>query len=95
MSRRYPNPWVAVPSLAAGLLGGLLGWLITDVSCRREVAPGVIESCPGWAAGMAVAGFLAGTIGMAVVVVLVYRSLAEYREARSRGEEPPGPGCEV
>jgi hypothetical protein len=43
----------------------------------------------------AVIGFIAGTIGMAIVVVLAFRSLAEYNEARSRGQEPPGPGCEV
>jgi len=95
VTRRYPNPWVAIPSLLAGILGGLLGWLVTDVSCRREVAPGVVESCPGWAAGIAATGFVVGTVGMAVVVVLVYRSLAEHRDARARGEQPPGPGCEV
>ena len=85
---RRPNPWVAVPSLAAGIIAGALGWIVTDVSCR----PG---SCPGWAAVIAVAAFLVGTGGMAVVVVLVIRSLAEYRDATERGESPPGPGCEV
>ncbi|MFO7549117.1 MAG: hypothetical protein R6X29_09655 [Acidimicrobiia bacterium] len=86
--RRSPNPWVALPALAAGMIGGLLGWVVSDVSCRPA-------GCPGWAALFAVLGFLVAAGGMAVVVVLVYRSLAEHREARERGEEPAGPGCEV
>lgn len=86
--RRMPNPWVALPALAAGLIGGLLGWVVTDVSCRPA-------GCPGWAAVFAALGFLIGAAGMAVVVVLVYRSLAEHREAIKQGREPGGPGCEV
>jgi hypothetical protein len=39
--------------------------------------------------------FAITTVGMAVVLVLVYRSIAEYRDAQSKGEEPPGPGCET
>ncbi len=85
---RRLNPWVAVPSLGAGLLGGILGWVVTDVSCRPE-------GCLVWAALIAVAAFLVVTLGMAVVMVLVLRSLAEHREATARGERPPGPGCEV
>ncbi len=85
---RRPNPWVAIPSLLMGLLGGALGWIVTDVSCRPA-------GCVGLALAVAVGAFLVVTVGMAVVVVLVLRSLAEYREATARGEEPPGPGCEV
>ncbi len=85
---RRPNPWVAVPSLAAGLIAGALGWIVTEVSCRPE-------GCLGWTVFIAVSAFVVGTVGMAVVVVLVIRSLAEYRDATSRGESPPGPGCEV
>lgn len=86
--RRLPNPWVALPSLLAGLIAGWLGYVVTDVSCRPD-------GCTGWAIGIAVIGFLVGTVGMAVVVVLIYRSLAEWREATEQGREPPGPGCEV
>lgn len=86
--KRIPNPWVAIPSLLAGLIAGGLGYVVTDVSCQPE-------GCPAWATGIAIFGFLVGTVGMAVVVVLVYRSLAEYREASEQGREPPGPGCEV
>lgn len=85
---RRLNPWVAVPSLSAGVIAGALGWIVTEVSCR----PG---SCLVWAAIVGVGGFVVGTVGMAVVAVLIVRSLAEHREALSRGETPPGPGCEV
>lgn len=92
---RAPNPWVWIPSAVAGLIAGFIGWVVTDVSCRQEVAPGVVEGCPGLAAGVAVGSFLLAGLGMTVVLVLVYRSLAEYREAQEQGQEPPGPGCEV
>jgi hypothetical protein len=86
--RLIPNPWIAIPSL---LLGGLSAWityLVMDVSCRVEV-DGAIETCTGLAVGLAAAAFVA-TVGMAVVLVLVYRSIAEYREATSKGEDKPG-----
>lgn len=94
MSRR-PNPWIAIPSLIAGAVAGIVGWIVTDVSCRTTTASGAVESCPGWAAGISIGSFLVVTIGMAVVLVLVYRSIAEHRDAAARGQEPPGPGCEV
>jgi hypothetical protein len=93
MSRRLPNPWVAIPSLAAGLLTGLLGWLMTDLGCRSDDPAG--SGCPVAAGAVSAVGFLIGALGMAVVLVLVYRSIAEWREATGRGAEPPGPGCEV
>ncbi len=94
--RRRPNPWIAIPSLVAGIISGALGWIVTSVSCTADVSAGVPgDPCPGWATTFAVTGFIAGTIGMAIVVVLAFRSLAEHNEARSRGQEPPSPGCEV
>jgi hypothetical protein len=92
---RRPNPWIAVPALGVGLLAGLLGWFATDLSCTTSDPIGSITPCPGWAALIAVVSFLVVTIGMVLVLVLVYRSIAEWREAESKGEEPPGPGCEV
>lgn len=78
--RRAPNPWIAIPSLALGLLAGLLGWVVTEVSCRQADADGVITTCTGWAALIAAVSFLAVTGGVALVLVLVYRSLSEWRE---------------
>lgn len=79
MTRR-PNPWITVPSLLLGSLAGMLGWLVTDVSCRRPDASGVVVGCTGWAVFFAIVAFLVVTIGVALMLVLVYRSLAEWRE---------------
>ncbi len=78
--RRRPNPWIAVPSLALGALAGVLGWVVTDVSCRVPDGAGGFTSCNGWALLVAVLSFLAVTVGAALILVLVYRSLAEWRE---------------
>ena len=77
--RRAPNPWIAIPSLLLGVLAGALGWVVTDVSCRKTDTIGQITTCPGWAAFFAVVSFLAVTIGVALVLVLVYRSLSEWQ----------------
>lgn len=87
------NPWVAVPSIVAALLGGALGWIVTDVSCRVEV-DGLVRTCPGWSAGMAILGFLVGLIGVGTLMVLVHRSMAEANAAEKPGIDPPGPGYE-
>lgn len=82
--RRRPNPWIAVPSLALGLLAAALGWVVTEVSCRQPDAAGGFTTCFGWAALVAVASFLVVTIGAVLILVLVYRSLAEWREKSNR-----------
>lgn len=75
--RRVPNPWIAIPSLTLGLLAGALGWVVTDISCRSGGGGG---SCPGWSALLAAVSFLGATLGMGLVLVLVYRSVAEWRD---------------
>ena len=82
--RRFPNPWIAIPSLLMGALAGALGWVVTDVSCRQPDAAGAVSGCPGWAALWAVLSFVGVTISMALVLVLVYRSLGEWRERSSQ-----------
>ena len=81
--RRRPNPWIAIPSLALGLLAGALGWVVTDVSCRQPDGTGGFTSCTGWAVLVAAVSFVVVTIGVALIMVLVYRSLAEWREGSS------------
>ena len=78
--RRRPNAWIAVPSLVLGVLAGILGWVVTDVSCRRGDVSGAVTSCDGWAALIAVVSFLVVTVGVAVLLVLVFRSLAEWQQ---------------
>ena len=73
--KRRPNPWIAIPALALGALAGVLGWVVTDVSCRQD-GPG----CPGWATLTSIVSFATVTVGVALVLVLVYRSLAEWSE---------------
>ena len=77
---RLPNPWIAIPALVAGGIAGWVGYVVTDVSCRVDLGDGTIASCPGWAVGIAITSFLIATIGMAVVIDLIYRSLAESRD---------------
>ena len=82
--RRRPNPWIAIPSLVLGALAATLGWIVTDVSCRLPDPAGGYTTCAGWATAVAIASFLAVTIGVALILVLVYRSLAEWREKSER-----------
>jgi hypothetical protein len=81
--RRRPNPWIAIPSLALGLLAGALGWVVTHVSCRQPDGAGGFSSCTGWAVLVAVASFIVVTVGVTLILVLVYRSLAEWKEGSS------------
>jgi hypothetical protein len=83
--RRRPNPWIAIPALMAGLFGGGLGWVVNDVACRSDLGSG----CAGRSLLWGALGFLLGLMGMAVIMVLVARSIAEWREHRER--EPGDP----
>ena len=67
-----------------GLLAGALGWVVTDVSCSQPDASGATAGCPGWAAFWAGLSFIGVTVSMALVLVLVYRSLGEWRERSSQ-----------
>lgn len=74
---RRPNPWIAIPSLILGVLAGGLGWIVTDVSCQQAADA---SPCLGWSVFFALVGFLVVAVSVAIVLVLVYRSLAEWRE---------------
>jgi hypothetical protein len=74
--------------LLGAVIGGVIGWSVTTVSCRPE-------GCATVAALVGVGSAVVTAVGMLVVTVLVIRSLSEWQQAARRGEEPPGPGCEV
>lgn len=84
--RRRPNPWIAIPSIAFGLLAAALAWTVTDVSCRGIDSTGSPTTCPGWMVLASVASFALVTVGMAVILSLVYRSLAEAKSPRDRDQ---------
>jgi hypothetical protein len=75
------NRWIVIPSLVVGILVGWLGWIVTDVSCRADRAPGS-SGCTGWSSTVAILGFVGTSVGMAIVLALTTRSIAEYRQAR-------------
>lgn len=83
---RRPNPWIVVPALTLGALAGWLGWTITAVSCRFRRPDGSVVTCPVSSTVVAVVAFLVVGIGMAVVLVLVYRSIAEWRESQDESQ---------
>ena len=88
MKRRLPNPWVLIPVLLGSVIGGVIGWSVTTVNCGPE-------GCVTAAVLVGVGSALVTAIGVLVVAVLVLRSLNEWQQAVRRGQEPPGPGCEV
>ncbi len=81
--RRYPNPWVFIPALVGGVLGGGIAYALAacDGLCLTGVLWGLIV-------GMATA------VGFGTVAVLADRSIGEWRTAAEQGTEPPSPGYE-
>lgn len=84
--KRRPNPWIIVPSLVAAAIAAWLGGTVTAVSCRYRELDGTIVTCPGWTTAVALVAFLVVGVGMAVVLVLVFRSIAEWREHQARSD---------
>jgi hypothetical protein len=94
MMRRLPSPWITVPVLLGTITGGVVGFLVTEVSCN----PG---SCTAAAAGIGLLAAVAAFFGIGTVMVLAVRSIAEWRALEARGgpmppaddEEPGPPTC--
>lgn len=80
--------WTVGASALAAVIGGLLGWSVTVVGCRPD-------SCFVSAGLVALIGAAVAAAGVGLVMVLVVRSLDEWRDADDSGREPPGVGCEV
>ena len=79
---RRVNPWVLIPVVLATLAGGVVGALVTQVSC----APG---SCLPAAIGVGVLSAIAAFVGVGIVVVLAVRSLAEWKQSDGAGKPAP------
>jgi predicted anti-sigma-YlaC factor YlaD len=85
---RRLNPWVLWPTVAAGVIGGVIGWTVTSISCQPN-------SCVVAATTVTVLAALFTALGVGVVVILAVRSLAEWREAADAGLPPPEVACEA
>lgn len=80
--------WINAAAGLGAVIGGTLGWAVTTVGCRPDtcfVSAGIVAL---------IAGAIAGA-GVGIVMILVARSLEEWREAERAGQQPPGPGCET
>lgn len=75
---RRPNPWITIPAVLLGLLAGALGWVVTEASCRQGGS-----ECLGWSVLFSAVAFVSVTAGVGLVLVLVYRSLTEWRQKSS------------
>lgn len=82
--RRRPNPWLVLPALLSGGLAAWLGGTVTAVSCRYQDVDGTVVTCPGLTATISILSFLVIGIGVLVVMVLVARSVAEWRDRQDR-----------
>ncbi len=69
--------------LAAGAIGGFIGYGFTDLQCRGDCAtPDALG---------AVIGAAVGAIGVAIVVVLALRAMGEWQSIQRRPTGPDRP----
>ncbi len=92
--KRYPNPWFFLPVVAAGVAGALIGRNFARVACLPVEADAVAAGCGGRELLWAVLGALGAAVGVAVVIVLAIRSLAEWRHYQRGEGDRPEAGCE-
>lgn len=86
--RRVPSPWVTIPTLLGGILGGSLGYSLTRILCTSG-------TCLTSSIVTGVLGGLAAAGGFATVAILALRSIQEWQGAKEAGQPPPTVGCEV
>lgn len=80
--------WITLPTSLAAAVGGTLGWTITQVACRPD-------TCVAWSLIVGLIGAAVAAMGVALVMVLVVRSLEEWRAAEAVGAPAPEAGCEL
>ena len=77
------NPWFAFPVLAAGAAGALIGRNIARVNCAPVDPEAVCDSGTSEVI-LAIVAAIVAMAGVAVVIVLVISSLAEWRASNDR-----------
>ena len=87
--RRLPNPWFVIPVLLAGVVGAVLGREVARVTCTFGSADST--GCPGLELMAGIVGGIVGLFGVGVMLVLAFRSIAEWREAQ-RSNRPGDDG---
>jgi len=78
------NPWFAFPVIAAGVAGALIGRSVAEITCTPV---DVDTACDAPEVLFAIVGAVVAVVGVAIVSVLVIRSLAEWRALAKRADE--------
>ncbi len=81
---RFMRVLAVVSILLAGLCGGLIGYVVTDLQCT--------ESCSTAAGFVGLVSAIGCAAGVSIVAVLALRAAAEWneREARERAHQKRG-----
>jgi hypothetical protein len=86
--RRFPSPWVTIPTLLGGILGGSLGFSLTRILCTSG-------TCLTSSIATGVLGSLVAAGGFATVAILALRSIQEWQGTKDAGQPPSGAEREV
>lgn len=86
--RRVPSPWVMLPTLIGGLVGGMIGYSLTRILC-------VEGSCMPSSVIVGLLSGLGAAVGFGTIAVLALRSIQEWQSAKTVGGPMPTVGCEV
>ena len=85
--KRLPNAWVLIPVVVAAAAGGVIGGMVTEVSCR----PG---SCIPVAVIVGILAAIGAAVGTVTIVVLALRSITEWRDHGPPAAGPTAPADE-
>lgn len=86
--RRVPSPWVTVPTLIGGLVGGMIGYSLTRILCAEG-------TCMPSSVLVGLLCGLGAAAGFGTIAVLALRSIQEWQSAKAEGGPMPTVGCEV
>ena len=97
--RRLPNLWFLIPAVFAAVVGAFVGRTVARVMCTIEPTQFEtgVRGCVGLEVGLAILVAIIAFAGVAVVLTLSFRSLAEWndlREATDKDTETETPVAE-